>query len=92
MARQIPLQAPDVGHGETVGVQVSPVGQGPPVVQAAGVVGVAMQAPPQAPVAGQVIVGVQVEPVGQGPLLPIVHGMLGGGVKMLWQRPPHTSV
>ena len=89
---QIPLQSAEVGHGVTVGVQDWPVGHGPPVVQPTGGVGVAIHAPPQGPEVGDVIVGVHVEPVGQGALLPTVHGMLGGGVKMLRQRPPQTEV
>ncbi len=53
---------------------------------------VAMQAPPQAPVAGQIIVGVHVELAGQPVVALTVHGISGGIVCEVTQRPPQVTV
>ena len=51
-----------------------------------------IHAPPQAPVAGQVMVGVQVDPVGQPVFTPTVQGICVGGVEVGKQRPRQTTV
>jgi hypothetical protein len=85
----------------SVCVQNEPLGQESPpttqVIEGSDVLSpggglVAMQAPPQAPVAGQVMVGVHVAPVGQGLLSPTVQGTCGGGVTRVKQRPPQVWV
>ena len=85
-----------------VGVQNELAGQGnPPTTQ--GSIGpgvgtvlmggaVAIQAPPQNPVDGQVIVGVHFAPVGHGDCWPTVQAVGRVEVGEAIQRPPHVSV
>ena len=84
----------------SVCVQNEPLGQELPpttqVIDGSGAVltggFVAMQASPQAPVIGQIIVGVHVAPIEHGALLPTVQRTSGGAVDEVMQRPPQVSV